>query len=37
MVGRAVRRVFASDTLDDFIDWFRVELARESAAGTGPQ
>jgi hypothetical protein len=37
MIDRAVRGVLATDSLDDFIDWFRVELARESAAGTGPQ
>jgi hypothetical protein len=34
LVGRAVRTVLPSDSLEHFIDRFRAELERESAAGT---
>lgn len=36
LVGRAVRTVLSTDSLDDFIDWFRSEIFRESASASDP-
>jgi tetratricopeptide (TPR) repeat protein len=36
LVGRAVAGVLASQSLDDFIDWFRAELFRASAFAEQP-
>lgn len=36
LVGRAVRMVLSAESFDDFIDWLRAELVRESAAGAHP-